>query len=269
MLMLLLAVTAASAARADKLPLWEVGAGVATLNLPQYPGSDQHISGVLPIPYFVYRGKRLKISRDVLSGRLFRSDNLTVEVSADYGLPVKSRDSHAREGMPDIDFLLEIGPSLKWDFHHDASRRRKWSLELPLRAVLESDFTYVRDAGWRFNPKLRFQEYFGPWYLSVWLGAYLNDSRYDRLLYGVAPRYATPERPAYDAGSGYGGVVFSTSLSYRLGNWWFGGFVRAQTVSGATFEDSPLVRSHSGIGGGLAVAWIFDRSSKLVPRWDR
>lgn len=257
----------APAALADKLPLWEAGVGLGGLNLPLYPGSDRRVSWVLPIPYFVYRGKRLHISRDVLSGRLFHSDDLTVELSADYGLPVRSKDTPIRAGMPDIDFLVEVGPSLKWVIHRNASRRRHWSLELPVRAVLESDLTYIRSVGWRFNPKLRFQQYFGPWYLSVWLGAYVNDSRYDRLLYGVAPRYATAGRPAYKAGSGYGGLVFSTSLSYRMGNWWFGGFIHAQTVRGATFEDSPLVRSRSGIGGGIAVAWIFAHSSKLVPRW--
>ena len=44
---------------ADRLvprPLWELGLGVAALRLPDYRGSDQSSTYLLPLPYVVYRG---------------------------------------------------------------------------------------------------------------------------------------------------------------------------------------------------------------------
>ena len=94
-------------ANADLLPLWEIGVGAAHFNLPQYIGSDQRTKGSLPFPYFVYRGESINISRDALSGRLFKSARLVIDMSADFSLPVDSNENDARDGMPDIDFLVE------------------------------------------------------------------------------------------------------------------------------------------------------------------
>src|SRR5882757_8072770 len=50
---------AAGAALADNkelLPLWEVGGGLAYAHLPDYRGSDEAHSYVLPFPLLVYRG---------------------------------------------------------------------------------------------------------------------------------------------------------------------------------------------------------------------
>jgi outer membrane protein len=41
---------------AELLPLWEVGAGVGVLNLPDYRGAESRSNYVLPVPYFIYRG---------------------------------------------------------------------------------------------------------------------------------------------------------------------------------------------------------------------
>ena len=47
--------------RAGDVPLWEAGAGVAVIDFSDYRGSDERNTYVLPVPYFVYRGKFLKI----------------------------------------------------------------------------------------------------------------------------------------------------------------------------------------------------------------
>jgi outer membrane protein len=41
---------------AEPLPLWEVGAGIGALSVPDYRGSEARSTYVLPAPYFVYRG---------------------------------------------------------------------------------------------------------------------------------------------------------------------------------------------------------------------
>ena len=45
-------------------PLWELGIGAAAVRLPDYRGSDQAHSYLLPLPYVVYRGKILRADRD-------------------------------------------------------------------------------------------------------------------------------------------------------------------------------------------------------------
>ena len=43
-----------------------------------------------------------------------------------------------------------------------------------------------------------------------------------------------------------------------------GGFVKWDTLNGAVFADSPLVKSKQYLTVGFAVTWTFDKSDKLV-----
>ncbi len=47
-------------------------------------------------------------------------------------------------------------------------------------------------------------------------------------------------------------------------NYWVGGFVRYDTLDGAVFVDSPLVRTRGYFAAGVAIAWIFGESSQRV-----
>ncbi len=250
------------------MPLWEIGAGLASLELPQYIGSDQRTRSTIPIPYFVYRGESIKISRETLSGKIFERADLLIDLSADFSLPVDSTENRAREGMPDIDFIAEVGPALRYTLLRNAAGRRTFSLEIPLRMALQSDLRYLDYEGWRVNPRFRVQRYSGPWALSAWAGLYWNSEGYNDLFYGVSADQATSQRPAYAADSGYGGWALSASLSYRHNNWWVGGFLRWYDINGASFADSPLTLESSSAGFGLAAAWIFKSSPQSVPRWE-
>ncbi len=252
----------------DTLPRWEAGVGAATLNLPQYVGSDQRTRGTLPVPYFVFRGESIRISRESMSGRLFKRADLVMDLSAEFSLPVESVENHARDGMPDIDFVVEVGPALRYIFLRNTPEHRTMSIELPLRAVFQSNLRYIDHEGWRVNPRLRYREHFGAWHLSLWGGAYWNDRRYNQLYYAVEPEYATALRPAYETSDGYGGWAVSSSLSWRHEDWWVGGFIRWYDISRANFRDSPLAIEQSNLGFGLAAAWIFKSSTERVPRWD-
>jgi hypothetical protein len=55
-------------AGAAELPLWEVGAGVAVIDFPDYRGADERRVLVLPFPYVVYRGELLQADREGLRG---------------------------------------------------------------------------------------------------------------------------------------------------------------------------------------------------------
>jgi outer membrane protein len=254
------------AARPAELPLWEAGAGVAVLDFPDYRGSDERHTLVLPIPYLVYRGDFLKADRDSIRGQLYKDDRLDLHLSVNGSIPVNSSDNAARQGMPDLDPTLEIGPNLTVMLLR--SDTTHLNLRFPLRAVIATDLQHARDEGWIFAPQINvdfYDRFPGPgWNFGLAAGPVFANSRYHNYFYGVAPQFATPQRPAYEAGGGYAGMQWIAALSKRYPSYWVGGFVRADTLSGAVFEDSPLVRQKDGYSVGIAAAWVFSRSSKLV-----
>jgi hypothetical protein len=56
--------------------------------------------------------------------------------------------------MPDIDWLGEIGPSVRWVAWRDPSSRTRLTLEAPFRAVFSTDFSHIRYRGYVFAPEL-------------------------------------------------------------------------------------------------------------------
>ena len=82
--------------------------------------------------------------------------------------------------------------------------------------------------------------------------------------YSVAPQFATPERPAYQAPGGYSGATFLASLSRHIGEFWVGAYVRYDNLSGAVFDPSPLVKQNYALAGGIGFAWVFAESGTKV-----
>ena len=100
---------------AGHLSLWELGVGIGALNAPHYRGSKTRVNFTLPIPYAIYRGDILKVDRDEgISGKIFKSERVNLDISLAGSLPVPETDESARAGMPSLDLLFEIGPELKY-----------------------------------------------------------------------------------------------------------------------------------------------------------
>jgi len=261
-------IAAGAASAQESLPLWEAGAGVSAVDFPHYRGSDQRHTFVLPLPYVVYRGDVLKVDRQGLRGLLFDSRRVELDLSVNGSVPVDSADNRARQGMADLDPTLEIGPSLNVHLAGAEGEHTQLELRLPLRAVIASNFRHVRHAGWIFQPQLNLdvRHPFGAqgWNLGLAAGPIFSDRRYNDYFYGVSPAEATAERPTYRAGGGYAGTQFVAALSKRFDSTWFGAFIKADTLRGAVFDDSPLVRQRSSITAGAGFAWIFSVSDRRV-----
>lgn len=255
-------------ARADQLPLWEAGAGIAALTLPDYRGSSQQHQYLLPLPYLVYRGEILKVDRTSLRALMFQSDRIEFGISGNASPPVDSDKNHVRRGMPDLDTALEIGPSLQIRLAQNEARTFKTGLILPLRAVLATNLSRFRQVGFVFGPKLNFDwTQAGPdrsWNFAAALGPLFADDRYHAYYYSVAPVFATPARRTFSAGAGYSGSQLTLTASRRFGQFWFGAFVRADDIHGATFADSPLVKTRDNFSAGFALAWVFAVSKNRV-----
>lgn len=267
---LLTCVTGASSA--EEKPLWELGFGFFLLTSPDYRGSDESRGYLLPFPYIVYRGDIIKISRSGIYSRLFETERVNLDLSADGSVPTDSSKNLARQGMPDLDATFEIGPSLEICLWRNCTGDRKLQFRLPVRAVFSTDFGSIESRGGSAHPNLNFDiKNIGPgggWNFGVAAGPLYATERYHDYYYEVAPLYAIGTRPAYDARGGYSGSRVTLALSKRFQRVWVGTFARYDGLNGAKFEDSPLVRSDHAFMAGLSVAWIFAESERRVDAKD-
>lgn len=254
-------------AEQQEKPLWEVGAGVAAFSFPAYRGSDQTNNFLLPVPLVTYHGDFFKADRHGIRGSFFDSDRVDLTVSLALSPPASSEDIKARSGMKDIEGTFEIGPQMDFTFWRSENRARFVKLLMPLRAAFTVESS-PKDIGWVFHPKLNMDITDLPnmpgWNLGLLAGPLFGDKRQHAYYYSVAPQYATASRPAYEAKAGYAGMQYLVGLSKRFPKFWVGSFVRYDNLSGATFEDSPLVRQKGYFAAGLAISWIISESSTRV-----
>jgi outer membrane scaffolding protein for murein synthesis (MipA/OmpV family) len=265
----LLAAASTHISRAEELPLWEVGLGFAGLSLPDYRGSNQQRFYALPMPYLVYRGDFLRLDGNELSGLLFHTERVRLNISADASMPVNSTRNTARIGMPDLDPTFQIGPAIEVCLFKDTNSERVVQFRLPVRAVIATDLSRWNAIGFVASPQLTFDlRNIGPgggWNLGLAVGPLFATEPYHDYYYEVSPRFAVPGfRPAYDAQAGYSGSLLILSATKRFSHVWFGAFARYDELSGATFENSPLMRTDHSFMAGFGFAWVFAESKTLV-----
>jgi len=262
-LSLSLALGLVATAHAVEKPLWELGIGVAPVSMQDYRGSDQRHAYVLPLPYVIYRGDVLQIDRQKVRGLLYKSDRVEFDISVNGSVPVKSDKNTARQGMPNLDPTVEIGPQL--DVLLSRERERELTLKLPVRQVLAVDGSHVHGAGVIFSPTLNLDlKPGGDWNLGLSGGPIYGSKQYHDYFYTVAQQYATADRPVYSARAGYSGTQFLATLSKRFPRYWVGAFVRADSLKGAVFDDSPLVKQNYSVSAGFGVAWVLGESKTRV-----
>ena len=239
----------------------EAGFGVSIVNIPHYVGSDESEQYYLPFPYIRYRSDKLTIDRNAIQGNLWQSGNWSLELSLGGAVRVDSKKSQARQGMDDLDYIIEAGPALHYYFLGDRSKGNALFLSLPLRAAISTDFTQSDYRGTTLSPRV-------VWRREYWMNGYEirpqmafglrnASSHYHDYIYGVDTAFATSERPTYDAAEGYGGWQFSYSTAVLWSGWLTAGFIRYVNISDAAFEDSPLVKTQSSLLAGFAVAYLF------------
>jgi MipA family protein len=263
-----LATLAGTQALAAELPLWEAGAGVATLSFPDYRGSDERRLYLLPMPYLVYRGDLIKADREGVRGQFFDIDRVRLDLSANASVPVDSSANSARAGMPDLAPTVEIGPSVQFRLLGSPDKDVELDLRLPVRAVIALGPSRIHDVGWVFQPLLNvdFRDSLpgGGWNLGIAFGPLYGDRRYHSYYYDVAPEFATASRPTYAASGGYSGMQLTAAISKRFPSFWVGAFARMDALADATFEPSPLVRQTQSFSAGMGIAWILSHSDRTV-----
>jgi MipA family protein len=248
----------------QELPLWEVGLGLGAIGFRDYRGSDTTHAYPVPVGYFIYRGKYLQTDRSGLKTKLPIGTRLELNLSLNATTPV--RDNATRAGMPEVRSTVEIGPALEVHVWKSASQRMRLDVRLPVRAAFAVGSPgYI---GWFSNPNINLDIAdaggMHGLHLGLLTGPLFAASRYDAYYYSVAPQYATLERPAYQATGGYAGSQVLAALSKRYPRFWAGAYVRYDNLDGASFESSPLVKSHSYWSAGIGFAWMIRHSDRFV-----
>jgi outer membrane scaffolding protein for murein synthesis (MipA/OmpV family) len=253
-------------------PLWELGAGFSAGAVADYPSSDRYRFRGLPYPYFVYRGAFLRSDEAGTRVRASWRQNIEFSISADASFASNSDGNGPRAGMPNLEYLFEIGPKVNITIARPAPHTHL-VLELPARSVISTNFARRFDHdGWVSTPDiaLRSDSVLGTrWRGSLLVGPEFGDSRFAAYFYGVSPEYATPERPAYDAHGGYIGSRLDLSVSCELTHS-LRFFMDSEfnDYSGSANRDSPLFITKTGGSVFAGFSWIIKRSrqSVAVPR---
>jgi MipA family protein len=254
------AIAASATAQEVRRPLLEAGVFGGGALLPDYPAAGQSHFRALALPWLIYRGDVLRSDDRGLRGRFYRGEDLEFTLNFNGALGTRSSDNRAREGMPDLDYLGEVGPSLRWVAWRDAENRSRIAVEAPVRAVFGTDFERIRYRGLVFAPEVAYERrglLFAESRARAGIGPVFASGRLMDYWYKVGSEHARPGRPAYDASGGYLGLRLQVSyrvpvtgrLSATLGG-------RLETFSGATNRESPLFRSelNATLVGGLSFA---------------
>jgi hypothetical protein len=191
-------------------------------------------------------------------------------IDLDINFGQDSDDIAVREGMPDLDLMLELGPELLIKLDDRAPEQGEFLLALQLRLGISFDGLDPKSRGVLFNPEFEYrreQVFGGDNELSLrWTPTWASEDFMD-YYYEVDPLFAAAARPAYDAAAGYLGSKFTAALTRQLTDrLTFGVSASYWVNNGAENELSPLYRRDSGAGIQGAFIWTLAESERRAQR---
>lgn len=243
---------------------WELGVGVGSVRYPVYDGAAESRYLTVPFPYIVYHTPHLSVTNNRVRGIVLASSNWSLDVDFSGQPYVQSDRTRERTGMPDLQWLGEVGPALRYMAWESASQLTELDLVLPVRAAVSAQGLTLHHRGAVIAPRLELDHDLSDdpqrldWDVS--LTAVFDDKGYDQYYYGVAPPFASAARPAYDAPGGYAGYRAELGFTLHRDDFVYGAFIKYTSLKGAAFLDSPLVARSDGLSLGVSIAWIIQHS---------
>ena len=248
-----------SPASAEQSGYWELGAGISYLQSPYYLGSDESKNYVLPFPHILIRSERFSVDRNSVRGHVLSSDRFKFDISFGGSLKVDSEDSRLRQGMPDLDYIIESGPAMKWLLKGRFNGSDRITLDLPIRLAVATDFNDAETIGWLIEPTLHLHNVISRdsvWTLDNRLRLMLATRDYHDYLYSVDAAYVTADRPLYQAKQGFSGWQYRFTLRRRQAKTIMGFYVAYTNIVDATYRDSSLVVENYNLSGGVFISWV-------------
>lgn len=241
-------------------PLWEAGAFAAGFVTPQYPAAADTQNNFIAAPYVIYRGDIIRVGEgSAVRAVALDTDWLEVDLSLDGSFNADSQTGSVRDGMPDLDYIFEIGPQVRMRLGSYSSGDAKLYLNIQTRAAYSTDFSSITHRGFVLHPELRYQhrnllqnkDQFIMEFSPLWATEKLHD-----YFYQVDPAFQTAERASYDASGGYLGTNLSARYLFHASDdirVFFGASVHLH--AGAANEDSPLFVKKNTSSFGIGMIW--------------
>ena len=256
----------------EALPgLWGIRLVAFGQNFPAYPSSSDQNLTLLPLPYPVYRGKIFSFGEDledIANGQILSTQRFNLSVGLSANFPESSENLSGRTGMPDLDFLIEAGPELSVALSGQPEDDRELVLALQLRAAVSIKELDANGRGFVFSPELEYlvRDFWdSKSELRFRVSPTWATSDYTDFFYGVDPEYATPDRPSFDAASGYVNTEFLVGLNRKITDRLeFRGSIRLWVNKGSANEASPLYQRDYDHGIRLALFWTAWESKRRV-----
>jgi outer membrane scaffolding protein for murein synthesis (MipA/OmpV family) len=257
----------------DAPALWELRLAAFGRYSPVYPGADDSDVTLLPIPIPVYRGSFLNFGENldqVARGEVAETRRTRLGIDLDFTFGEDSADIAVRQGMPDLDFMFELGPELEIKLDSRTPEQGELLLAFQLRAGISFDGLDPSSRGFLLNPELEYrrdQVFGGDNLLSLRFKPTWASEDYMDYYYEVEPAFATLERPAYDATGGYLGSRFTAALTRQINPRLVFGISASYYVhDGAENEASPLLVSDTGASIQAAFIWTLAESERRAKR---
>ena len=244
---------------ASKDTIWELGAGLTGINLPLYPGSTENKNYLIPFPYLRIKSKFFEVNEGV-RGFFYQSLDFRFNISADLGVPVNSDDSSLRNGMPDLNTVIQIGPSLEIIFAGGRKQSFEFRFELPARTAIATDLKNSDNIGWIAEPRITYETlrpFKTGWAYQVSTGLRYATQEYHQYYYNVPTAFTTVNRPFFEADKGYSGLFLDLVANWREQDFIYFAYMRYQNLNNTAFENSPLVEDTNYVSVGLGMVWIF------------
>ena len=238
----------------------EIGVGYGFGSIADYPAADEYSRKTVLLPLIVYRGDILKSDQeDGTRAELFKSQEVEINLSFGARFNSDSENNKARIGMPNLNYILETGPSLNYKLWR-LPKVASLTLQIPLRLTFETDFRKTDFLGFVFEPELKFQKlnFVVPnLTASTSLAVEFFSERVANYYYQVENIYATADRAAYNAEAGLASMSIGQSFLYEYSRFNFIFGVNHSYFGKSNNTASPLYKSDTNTSIFAAVAWFF------------
>ena len=258
-------------------PKWEAGVFTAAFRGPIYPAAKDYQNKRLPVPFFIYRGESIRIGDEsIVKAIAVEKERFKLDISVGAAFNADSEDSKIREGMPDLDFMFEIGPQASFllynseldvNLQSSTVSHETW-LNLQLRSVFSSDFSSLNHRGYVFQPEvayrgdnLLFKD--SSFFFSV--APTFATRKTHAYFYDVNERYVNQQRDYFKSEAGYLGTKVSIANRFNI-NKQLMMFVGIQLGfwQGAENKNSDLYQQDFTYAAALGVKWTIWQSKDYI-----
>lgn len=246
------------------LPLYEAGLGAAVFSLPDYPGAAQSRTRQIIFPDVMFRGEILRADeKEGARARFSWSEWHEIDLSASGGFAADSNQNEARRGMPDLDWIFELGPRFIYKFNSD-SVDSITRIIAPIRGVFSTNMSSVKHHGAMFpfgiyNQQRRlFNGRVG--LVSQLLFSYATRGVAE-YYYEVESQYAKPSRATYKAREGFFSAELYEGISIEITKK-ITAYIGLQwnSYQYSANKKSPLLKEDLTFAGFLGITWNFYES---------